>query len=82
MAMRKFVWHHVFKDLNRQYRFYSWKADMKKLRPMILKRIENRAKDYPIQAMIPVANDVLKARTFLIQGVSTLLKFFPIVTCK
>ncbi|XP_017241942.1 APO protein 4, mitochondrial [Daucus carota subsp. sativus] len=58
------------------------KADLKKLRPMIVERIKNRAKDYPIKAMIPVAEDVLKARVLLIQGVSTLLNFVPVWTCK
>ncbi|XP_059651928.1 APO protein 4, mitochondrial [Cornus florida] len=65
-------------------RSYSWdsKVDLKKLRPMILKRIEDRAKDYPVKAMVPVALDVLKARTLLIRGVSTLLKGFPIWACR
>lgn len=58
------------------------KVDLKKLRPMILERINNRAKDYPIKAMIPVAEDVLKARVLLIQGVSTLLQFVPLWSCK
>lgn len=65
----------------RLYRSNS-KVDFKKLRPMILKRIEDRAKDYPLQSMVPVAYDVLKARNLLIQGVSTLLKIFPIWACK
>lgn len=56
--------------------------DMKKLRPMIIKRIENRAKDYPIRAMVPVAEDVLKARDFLFKGVSTLLQVIPVFSCK
>ncbi|GAB4859462.1 hypothetical protein Ancab_010930 [Ancistrocladus abbreviatus] len=63
-------------------RWYSTKVDLKKLRPMILKRIENRAKDYPIKAMVPVARDVLRSRLVLFHGVSILIKFFPIVTCK
>ncbi|XP_039010409.1 APO protein 4, mitochondrial-like isoform X2 [Hibiscus syriacus] len=64
------------------WRSYNSKIDLKKLRPMILKRIENRAKDYPVPGMIPVAEEVLKARELLFQGVFTLLKLFPIVACK
>lgn len=86
MALGKRLWHTILEDLNGStttfYRFYSSKVDMKKLRPMILRRIENRAKDYPVRSMIPVAMDVLKARALLIQGVSTLLKFFPVMACK
>ena len=61
-------------------RFYS--VDFKKLRPMILKRIENRAKEYPINSMIPVAQEVLWARSLLIQGVATLMNVFPVLACK
>ncbi|XWS47572.1 hypothetical protein CRYUN_Cryun14cG0163900 [Craigia yunnanensis] len=64
------------------WRSYSSKVNLKKLRPMILKRIENRAKDYPMHGMIPVAEEVLKARELLFQGVSTLLKLFPVLACK
>ncbi|KAK4800965.1 hypothetical protein SAY86_021452 [Trapa natans] len=63
-------------------RFYSSKVDLRKLRPMILKRIERRAKDYPIPAMVPVAQEVLQARDLLIQGVSVLLKVFCVTACK
>ncbi|KAE8668963.1 APO protein 4 [Hibiscus syriacus] len=64
------------------WRSYSSKIDLKKLRPMILERIENRAKDYPVPGMIPAAEEVLKARELLFQGVFTLLKRLPIVACK
>lgn len=67
------------------YRFYSSKSkvvDLKKLRPMILKRIEDRAKKYPLMAMVPVAREVLQARSVLYQGVSTLLQRFPVMSCR
>ncbi|CAA0813326.1 APO protein 4- mitochondrial [Striga hermonthica] len=67
----------------RGIRFYSTKPlDMKKLKPMILKRIEERSKDYPIRAMIPVANEVLRARAALYDGVSTLVQHIPVWACK
>lgn len=58
------------------------KDDWNKLRPMIKKRIENRVRDYPIKAMVPVAEEVLQARSALINGVSALLRVIPVVTCK
>ncbi|KAM7493951.1 hypothetical protein LguiB_028560 [Lonicera macranthoides] len=74
----------MLQGLTGSSRFYrsNPKVDLKKLRPMILKRIEDRAKDYPVKSMVPVAEDVLKARTLLIQGVSTLLQVYSVWACK
>eukprot|EP01018_Ginkgo_biloba_P017668 Gb_29759 [translate_table: standard] len=58
------------------------KVDWKKLRPMILERVKQRVKDYPIKSMIPVAHDVLNARAALIEGVSKLLKVIPVKACR
>lgn len=63
-------------------RLYSSRVDWKQLRPMILKRIKNRAKEYPIKRMIPVAEEVVKAREIVTKGVSTLLQVVPIHSCK
>ncbi|KAK6130964.1 hypothetical protein DH2020_035290 [Rehmannia glutinosa] len=67
-------------------RFYSTKSnpvvDLRKLRPMILKRIEERSKEYPVKGMLPVAHEVLQARTALYDGVSTLIEHIPVWACK
>ncbi|BFG26158.1 hypothetical protein CerSpe_124330 [Prunus speciosa] len=62
--------------------FSSNKMDLRKLKPMIQKRIQDRAKDYPVPGMIPVAQEVLNSRRLLMQGVSTLLKVLPVMACK
>ncbi|EPS60487.1 hypothetical protein M569_14314, partial [Genlisea aurea] len=56
--------------------------DFRKLRPVILKRIEDRSKNYPIKALIPVADEVLRAREILHCGVSALITRIPIWACK
>ncbi|KAG9160184.1 hypothetical protein Leryth_023210 [Lithospermum erythrorhizon] len=56
--------------------------DWKKLRPMIVSRIENRAKEYPVKPIVPVAQQVLKARSVLYRGISLLLQHIPISTCR
>jgi hypothetical protein len=89
MASRKMFWNDLllYEKLGRYCfgncgRFYATKVDLRKLRPMIVKRIEKRSQFYPVRAMIPVANDVLLARNVLIHGVSTLLNSFPLMACK
>ncbi|KZV34232.1 APO protein 4, mitochondrial [Dorcoceras hygrometricum] len=68
------------------FRFYSTKSnsklDFKKLRPMILNRIEERSKEYPITGMLRVAREVLGARSTVYDGVSTLIHHFPVWSCK
>ncbi|XP_031504983.1 APO protein 4, mitochondrial [Nymphaea colorata] len=63
-------------------RTWGARVDWKKLRPMILKRIRARSRDYPVRSMVPVAADVLKSRLLLIEGVSSLLHFVPIKSCR
>lgn len=87
MALKRNLWQTVLHGefsghLEYSWRLYTTKVDLKKLRPMILERIEKRANEYPVRAMVPVAMEVLKARNVLIQGVSTLIKSFPIMACK
>jgi hypothetical protein len=49
---------------------------------MILKRIKSRSKEYPIKRMVPVAEEVVRAREIVTAGVSTLLKAVPVHSCK
>ncbi|KAE9587885.1 hypothetical protein Lal_00002691 [Lupinus albus] len=63
-------------------RFYGTKVDLRKLRPMILDRIDKRAHTYPVRSMVPVAQQVLLSRNALIHGVSTLLHSIPLMVCK
>uniref|UniRef100_A0A2P2J8Y0 APO protein 4 n=1 Tax=Rhizophora mucronata TaxID=61149 RepID=A0A2P2J8Y0_RHIMU len=85
MALRKILWQNLVEDWSGYMgnsRFYSSKVDFKKLRPMILKRIANRAEDHPVKPMVPVAIEVLKARVLLIRGISSLIRVFPVLACK
>ncbi|KAL5573290.1 hypothetical protein UlMin_022887 [Ulmus minor] len=90
MALRQKSWESLGSNLIRRsdkwqlfWRFYSSKkVDLRQLRSMIKKRVENRAKDYPVQGMIPVSKEVLSSRKLVIEGVSTLLKVFPVMACK
>lgn len=65
-----------------QERYYASKINWKELKPMILKRVRSRAKDYPIRRMVPVAEEVVRAREALVQGVSTLLKVIAVKSCE
>ncbi|KAI3980111.1 hypothetical protein MKX01_034717 [Papaver californicum] len=85
MALRQKLRQITLEDIGgyiKGYRCYSSKLDWNKLKPMILKRIEKRAKDYPVNNMIPVAEDVVINRARLFKGVSTLLGHYPIKACK
>eukprot|EP01018_Ginkgo_biloba_P024695 Gb_11644 [translate_table: standard] len=63
-------------------RSFKTKEEWKKLRPMILERIKQRARDYPVMSMVPIAHEVLKARAVLLEGVSKLLKIIPVKACR
>ncbi|MED6207012.1 hypothetical protein PIB30_031920 [Stylosanthes scabra] len=87
MALRKLPWRDLvcgesIRGFEFPSRFYATKVNLRKLRPMILKRIEKRAQFYPVRATIPVAKEVLVARNALFQGVSILLNSIPIMACK
>ncbi|CAA0840122.1 APO protein 4- mitochondrial [Striga hermonthica] len=70
-------------EIFRKFRLYSTKPlDMKRLKPMIFKRIEERSTEYPVKGILQVANEVLRARAALYDGVSTLIKHVPVLACK
>ncbi|GER44319.1 hypothetical protein STAS_21215 [Striga asiatica] len=70
-------------EIFRRFRLYSTKPlDMKRLKPMILKRIEERSTEYPVKGIVQVANEVLRARAALCDGVSTIIRYVPVLACK
>ncbi|XP_042482005.1 APO protein 4, mitochondrial-like isoform X1 [Macadamia integrifolia] len=81
MALKQKGWYQLLESFS-GCQFYSPRMNWDELRPLIMERIKHRAKDYPVRALIPVANDVVKARALLIEGISTLIKFIPIKACK
>ncbi|KAM7275366.1 hypothetical protein ACFE04_017232 [Oxalis oulophora] len=82
MALKKKLFEELCAHSMNHLRFYSSRVNFKKIRPMIIQRIRDRAKDYPIESMIPVAEEVLKARALLIEGVEKLIKVVPFKACK
>ncbi|RZC54107.1 hypothetical protein C5167_012962 [Papaver somniferum] len=85
MALRQKLPQIILEDISgyiKGYRCYSSKLDWNKLKPMILERIEKKAKEYPVNTMLPVAEDVVINRARLFEGVSTLLRHYPIKACK
>lgn len=85
MAMMQIFQHSVREKVRSTLihtRYYKSKIDWHKLRPMLIKRINKRANDYPLRAMVPVANQVLEARKVLIQGIWSLMNVIPVKSCK
>ncbi|XP_065877140.1 APO protein 4, mitochondrial-like [Euphorbia lathyris] len=83
--MSKNMWLNFARDYRgycMHFRFYSSGTDWKKLKLMIMDRIDNGHKKRFVEDMVPIAKEVLKVRMFLIQGVSTLLQAIPTVSCK
>ncbi|KAH6764918.1 hypothetical protein C2S52_013917 [Perilla frutescens var. hirtella] len=76
----------ILEEILNGLRNYSTKSnralDLSKLKPMIMKRIEQRAKDYPVEPTLPMAREVVRARNTLYHGVSTLIHRISLLTCK
>ncbi|CAL1383718.1 unnamed protein product [Linum trigynum] len=85
-SVRKTIlWQNLLGDSNGYsswHRSYRTQGDWGKLRSMIIKRVEDRAGEYPVKAIVPVAKEVIEARTRVIRGVSLLMKVVPVVSCK
>ncbi|VFQ99159.1 unnamed protein product [Cuscuta campestris] len=66
-------------------RFYSSNSkvvDLRALKPLIMKKVQNWAKDYRFDDTAPVAREVLNSRALLYRGVSTLLHHLPVWACE
>ncbi|CAH9100294.1 unnamed protein product [Cuscuta epithymum] len=66
----------------RSYSSDSKAVELKALKPFIMKKVQNWAKDYRFYETAPVAQEVLKSRALLYRGVSTLLHHLPVWACK
>ncbi|CAH9054459.1 unnamed protein product [Cuscuta europaea] len=66
----------------RSYSSDSKVVELKALKPFIMKKVQNWAKDYRFHETAPVAQEVLKSRDLLYSGVSTLLHHLPVWACK
>ncbi|KAG9439397.1 hypothetical protein H6P81_019562 [Aristolochia fimbriata] len=85
MVLMKQIMVHIWQDVKNhvlQSRSYSSRIDWVKLRPLILKKIENRERGYIVKDLVPVAHDVFNARAQLVEGVSALLNVIPIKACE